>query len=70
MLLDGQDSGAWPSFRARGGIGYVPQGREIVTGLSAGENLLIAANTRRPIADASVLPDQRLESPAGLVGSV
>ncbi len=46
MLLDGQDIGAWPSFRrARGGIGYVPQGREIFTGLSVGENLLIAAKS-------------------------
>jgi urea transport system ATP-binding protein len=42
-MLDGHDIGAWPSFRrCRNGIGYVPQGREIFSDLSVGENLLIA----------------------------
>ncbi len=57
MLLDGQDIGAWPSFRrARGGIGYVPQGREIFTGLSVGENLLIAAKSHG-VRDAAALDE-------------
>ena len=46
MLLHGRDIGAWPSFRrARGRIGYAPQGREIFSNLSVGENLLIAAKS-------------------------
>jgi len=43
IRLDGTEIGSWPSFRrARGGIGYVPQGREIFADLSVGENLLVA----------------------------
>jgi urea transport system ATP-binding protein len=43
MLLDGLPIGAWPSFRrAHGGIGYVPQGREIFADLSVGENLMVS----------------------------
>ena len=43
ILLDGEDISRWPSNRrARGGIGYVPQGREIFADLSVGENLLVA----------------------------
>jgi urea transport system ATP-binding protein len=42
ILLRGQTIGAWPSYRrVRGGIGYVPQGREIFADLTVGENLLI-----------------------------
>jgi urea transport system ATP-binding protein len=43
ITLDGTDITAWPSFRrCRGGIGYVPQGREIFSDLSVGENLMIS----------------------------
>jgi len=43
ILLGGRDIGGWPSYRrSRGGIGYVPQGREIFADLSVGENLLIS----------------------------
>jgi len=57
ILLEGQDIGAWPSFRrARGGIGYVPQGREIFTGLSVGENLLISAKSHG-MRDGAVLDE-------------
>ena len=43
IMLDGIDITAWPSFRrSRGGIGYVPQGREIFSDLSVGENLMIS----------------------------
>ena len=43
MLLGGQEIGSWPSFRrCRGGIGYVPQGRDIFAGLSVGENLTVS----------------------------
>ena len=43
ILLGGVEIGGWPSFRrVRGGIGYVPQGREIFSDLSVGENLLIS----------------------------
>jgi urea transport system ATP-binding protein len=43
VMLNGQDIVAWPSFRrCRGGIGYVPQGREIFSDLTVGENLMIS----------------------------
>jgi len=48
VLLDGQNIVAWPSFRrCRGGIGYVPQGREIFSDLSVGENLMISFEAHR-----------------------
>jgi urea transport system ATP-binding protein len=48
VLLDGQNIVAWPSFRrCRGGIGYVPQGREIFSDLSVGENLMISFKAHR-----------------------
>ena len=43
IALQGRDIAGWPSFRrVRGGIGYVPQGREIFAGLSVAENMLIS----------------------------
>jgi len=43
ILMDGRDILSWPSFRrCRGGIGYVPQGREIFAGLTVGENLMVS----------------------------
>ena len=57
VLLDGQEIGAWPSFRrARGGIGYVPQGREIFAGLTVRDNLLIAAKAQG-VPDSAALDE-------------
>ncbi len=59
MLLDGQDVAGWPPFRrARGGIGYVPQGRDIFTNLTVGENLLISAKSQG-VRDGAVLDEVR-----------
>jgi urea transport system ATP-binding protein len=42
VLLGGEDIGALPPHRrARSGIGYVPQGREIIPQLTVRENLLL-----------------------------
>lgn len=47
MTLRGEEIGGWPSsWRVRGGIGYVPQGREIFADLSVAENLLIGQKVR------------------------
>ncbi len=55
ILLDGKEIGAWPSFRrARGGIGYVPQGREIFSSLSVGENLMISAKAHGVRDDGAI----------------
>ena len=44
VTLEGQDlTGASPETRARAGIGYVPQGREIFPHLTVDENLRIGA---------------------------
>ena len=43
IVFDGQDITRWPSDRrARAGIGYVPQGREVFPHLSVEENLRMA----------------------------
>src|SRR5207237_6587777 len=43
IRLDGQDITRWPSDRrARAGLGYVPQGREVFPHLSVEENLRMA----------------------------
>jgi len=43
VLLDGVDIMSWPTHRrARAGIAYVPQGREIFPDLTVGENLRAA----------------------------
>jgi urea transport system ATP-binding protein len=48
VLFDGHDLGARPAeARARLGIGYVPQGREIFPQLTVDENLSIGLGTRR-----------------------
>jgi urea transport system ATP-binding protein len=45
--LNGADVAAVPTHeRARRGIGYVPQGREIVPGLSVLDNILLGCNAR------------------------
>jgi len=56
VFLDGQDiTNARPETRARAGIGYVPQGREIFPQLTVHENLQVGllANPNRP----RVVPD-------------
>jgi len=45
--LDGRDLAAQPPHeRARGGVGYVPQGREIIPQLTVRENLLLGLEAR------------------------
>jgi urea transport system ATP-binding protein len=45
--LDGRDLGGQPPHeRARGGVGYVPQGREIIPQLTVRENLLLGLEAR------------------------
>jgi urea ABC transporter ATP-binding protein UrtE len=47
IRLDGRPIERWPtSARARAGLGYVPQGRQIFPGLSVRENLLFAIAAR------------------------
>jgi urea transport system ATP-binding protein len=49
MLFEGHDlTKAKPHERARAGLGYVPQGREIFARLTVEENLLMAAADRIP----------------------
>ncbi|PYM16076.1 MAG: urea ABC transporter ATP-binding subunit UrtE [Candidatus Rokuibacteriota bacterium] len=53
VALDGRDiTRLTPYARARLGIGYVPQGRDIFPSLSVGENLLLGARTPRPSREA------------------
>ena len=57
VLLDGKDISALPPYRrARLGIGYVPQGREIFARLTVEENLLVAsiANGHGPQIEAHI----------------
>ena len=47
IRLDGRPIERWPTnARARAGLGYVPQGRQIFPGLSVRENLLFAIAAR------------------------
>ena len=47
VRLEGRPITAWPAFRrAQGGMGYVPQGRDIFADLSVGENLLVSAKAQ------------------------
>ena len=49
ILFDGVDLGGRPAYeRARRGIGFVPQGREIFPRLSVEENLQIGLSAARP----------------------
>lgn len=47
IRFKGEEVGQLPTYeRARRGIGYVPQGREIVPGLSVLDNILLGCNAR------------------------
>ena len=57
IMLDGVGIDAWQPFRrARAGIGYVPQGREIFAGLTVGENLAVSAKAQG-VTDPAVLEE-------------
>src|SRR5262245_52677213 len=48
IVLSGADISAAPTFeRARAGIGYVPQGRQIIPDFSVKENILMGAFARK-----------------------
>lgn len=55
VMLEGADiTGAEPHRRARAGMGYVPQGREIFPGLSVRDNLRMGA-VARPKDEAAAI---------------
>jgi urea transport system ATP-binding protein len=57
IMLDDHSIAAWPSFRrARAGIGYVPQGREIFADLTVGENLTVSMKAHK-VQDSAVLDE-------------
>ena len=57
IMLDDHPIATWPSFRrARAGIGYVPQGREIFADLTVGENLTVSMKAHK-INDPAVLDE-------------
>ena len=59
VLFDGEDiTGETPYRRARRGIGYVPQGREIFSRLTVGENLAMGLAYK---PGSSRVPDQLFE---------
>lgn len=51
-------TGKSPDRRARLGIGYVPQGREIIPRLSVKENLLLGLEARRDRTKNQEIPDE------------
>jgi urea transport system ATP-binding protein len=53
ILFEGRDiTHLTPDARARLGIAYVPQGREIFPSLTVGENLVLGARRRRPRSES------------------
>ena len=59
VVLDGEDVTAMPVYeRARRGIGYVPQGREIFSRLTVAENLVVAEAAARR---GEITPREELE---------
>ncbi len=63
ILADEKDITDWPSHRrSAGGLAYVPQGREIFSELSIGENIQAAARAHG--ADASVVDETLALFPA------
>ena len=60
MLFDGEDFSAKPAdYRARRGIGYVPQGRDIFPLLTVEENLRVGLGARRD--KSNKIPDRIFE---------
>lgn len=58
IRLDGQDVTKSPSHkRARSGLGYVPQGREIFSDLSVGQNIEIVLRNHR-VSEPDALRDE------------
>jgi urea transport system ATP-binding protein len=57
VFYDGQELiGAMPSRRARLGIGYVPQGREVFPQLTVEENVLLGLEAKPLLAKRAVVP--------------
>jgi urea transport system ATP-binding protein len=55
IRIDDQDIGAWPTHkRARAGLAYVPQGREIFSELTVRENIEAAARAHGTLHDGAV----------------
>lgn len=55
--LHGEAIATWPAFRrARAGIGFVPQGRDIFADLTVGENLAVSMKAQR-VRDPAVLDE-------------
>jgi len=49
VVFKGADLAGWPTHRiARAGIGYVPESRDIFSGLTVAENLVLGLKGRRP----------------------
>lgn len=62
MLFEGRDIGALPAeSRARIGIGYVPQGREIFSQLTVEENLRVGLAARRSRKRTRAVPEHVFE---------
>lgn len=60
ILLDGKSMMKYPTFdRAKAGIGYVPQGREIFPQLTVEENLLIGMEANRRVTK---IPEELFET--------
>jgi len=62
IRLEGRElAGKMPSLRARLGIGYVPQGREIFPQLTVEENVLLGLEARPDLAKKGVVPQEIYE---------
>ncbi len=61
-ILDGENiNDRSPDLRARMGIGYVPQGREIISRLTVEENLLIGLEARGKYHRSTKIPQEIFE---------
>lgn len=70
VRLLGQDTRGWPTYRVvRLGVGYVPEDRDVFTGLSVAENLRLAERDAEPNYDEAftLFPElkKRLRQRAG-----
>jgi urea transport system ATP-binding protein len=62
IILDGEIiNDRSPDIRARKGIGYVPQGREIIPRLTVEENLLLGLEARGKSSKSAKIPHEILE---------